>query len=206
MSENRPEPVRPRKSWGQHFLIDYNIQRKILDLAGVQPGEHVVEVGPGRGILTKGLLERGASVTAIEIDPHLIDLVRKEIPDPRLDLVSGDALRYPYEEIPGRYKVVANLPYYISTPLLFRFLQERHQIDRMVLMLQKEVAERLAAGVGKKSYGALSVILQFHADIRIAFTVSPTCFRPRPQVGSAVISVDFLPAPRLPLRDEALFL
>ena len=206
MNENRPESVRPKKSWGQHFLIDHNIQRKILDLAEIRTGEHVIEIGPGRGILTKGLLDRGANVTAIEIDPYLIDQVRKEIPDPRLDLVLGDALRYPYEEISGRYKVVANLPYYISTPLLFRFFQERRRIDRMVLMLQKEVAERLAAGIGQKSYGALSVILQFHADIRIAFTVSPACFRPRPQVGSAVISLKFLSAPRVPVKDEALFL
>jgi 16S rRNA (adenine1518-N6/adenine1519-N6)-dimethyltransferase len=206
MSENRPEPVRPKKSWGQHFLIDHNIQRKILDTAEIRPGEHVVEVGPGRGILTQGLLDRDATVTAIEIDPYLVDWVRKEITDPRLDLVLGDALRYPYEEVPGRYKVVANLPYYISTPLLFRFLEERQRIDRMVLMLQKEVAERLAAGIGKKSYGALSVILQFHADIRIAFTVSPACFRPRPQVGSAVIELKFLSSPRVPVRSEALFL
>lgn len=206
MSENRPKSVRPKKSWGQHFLIDQNIQRKILDVADIRPGEHVVEVGPGRGILTKGLLERGARVTAIEIDPYLTEQVRKEISNPRLGLVLGDALRYPYEEISGRYKVVANLPYYISTPLLFRFLQERRRIDRMVLMLQKEVAERLAAGIGQKSYGALSVILQFHADIRIAFTVAPTCFRPRPQVGSAVIALNFLSAPRVPVRDEGLFL
>lgn len=206
MTENRPRPPRPRKSWGQHFLIDYNIQRKILDAAEIRSGERVVEVGPGRGILTKGLLHRGAEVTAIEIDPQMIDLIRAEIADPRLHPILGDALRYPYETIPAPYKVVANLPYYISTPLLFRFLQERQRIDRMVLMLQREVAERLAAGIGSKSYGALSVILQFYADIRIAFTVSPACFRPRPQVGSAVITLRFLSAPRAPVRDEALFL
>jgi 16S rRNA (adenine1518-N6/adenine1519-N6)-dimethyltransferase len=206
MKENRPHSIRPRKSWGQHFLIDYNIQRKILNVADLQPEERVVEVGPGRGILTKGLLDRGAHVIAIEIDPQMVDFIRKEITDPRLDLVLGDALQYPYENIPGRYKVVANLPYYISTPLLFRFLQERQQVDQMILMLQKEVAERLAAGVGKKSYGALSVIFQFYADIQIAFTVSPTCFRPRPQVGSAVIDFKFLPAPRVAVCNEAAFI
>jgi 16S rRNA (adenine1518-N6/adenine1519-N6)-dimethyltransferase len=199
-------PIRPRKSWGQHFLIDYNIQRKILDVAEINPGEHVIEVGPGRGILTKGLLERGARVTAIEIDPLLTDAIREEITDPRLNLVSGDALRYLYEEIQGPYKVVANLPYNISTPLLFRFLQEHQRIDRMVLMLQREVADRLASGAGKKSYGALSVILQFYADIRIALTVPPTCFRPRPRVGSAVIDLKFLASPRLAVRNEALFI
>ena len=206
MEENRPPAIRPKKSWGQHFLIDYNIQRKILDVAEIRPAEHVVEVGPGRGILTKGLLERGAHVTAIEIDPQMVDVIRHEIAHPLLDLVLADALRYPYENIPGPYKVVANLPYYISTPLLFRFLKENRRIDRMVLMLQKEVAERLAAGIGKKSYGALSVILQFYADIQIAFTVPPTCFRPRPRVGSAVITLNFLSSPRAAVRDEAFFL
>lgn len=203
--KEEPRADRPRKSWGQHFLIDQNIQRKILDLAGIREGERVVEVGPGRGILTKGLLDRGASVTAIEIDPRLVNGLRQEIDDPRLDLVLGDALRYPYENIQGPYQVVANLPYYISTPLIFRFLKEHRRISRMILMLQKEVAERLAAGIGKKSYGALSVILQFYSEIEIAFTVPPACFRPRPQVGSAVIVLKFLTAPRLPVRDEALF-
>lgn len=206
MMENRPRPPRPRKSWGQHFLIDYNIQRKIVDAAEIRSGERVVEIGPGRGILTKGLLDRGAEVTAIEIDPQMIDFIKAEIADPRLHLITGDALRYRYEDIPAPYKIVANLPYNISTPLLFRFLQERRRVERMVLMLQKEVAERLAAGIGSKSYGAISVILQFYAEIRMAFTVSQSCFRPRPQVGSAVVTIQFLSVPRTPVRDEALFI
>lgn len=198
-------PARPRKSWGQNFLIDHNIQRKILDLAEIVPGERVVEIGPGRGILTKGLLDRGAEVTAVEIDPRLVEFLQKELPHPKLNLILGDALRHPYERLPAPYKVVANLPYYLSTPLLFRLLQERRRVDRMVLMLQKEVADRLAATVGRKSYGALSIIIQFYADIRVAFTVSPNCFQPRPLVDSAVVELRPLPSPRLPVRDELFF-
>lgn len=207
MKEERSHPSpRPRKSWGQNFLIDYNIQRKILDLARIGPGERVAEIGPGRGILTAGLLERGAEVIALEIDPALVDILGKEIAHPRLKLVLTDALRYPYEEIPAPYKVVSNLPYYLSTPLLFRLLEARDRISTMVLMLQKEVAERLTAPHGNKNYGALSVAVQFYADVRIAWTVSRTCFRPQPQVDSAVIVLTPLLSPRFPVRDESLFL
>lgn len=200
-------PPRPRKSWGQNFLIDPNIQRKILDAAEIRPGERVVEIGPGRGILTKGLLERGAEVLAVEIDPLLVGTLRQEIPSAHLDLVRGDALQYPYDRIapPYPYKVVANLPYYLSTPLLFRLLEERRRISRMVLMLQKEVAERLAAPVGGKNYGVLSVMVQLYADVRIAFPVSKRCFRPRPEVDSSVIVLTPLLHPRVSVRDEALF-
>lgn len=194
-----PSP-RPKKSWGQHFLIDHNIQRKILDAADLRPGERVVEIGPGRGMLTGGLLERGASVTAIEIDPLLIAPLREQFP--KLELIHGDALRYPYETLPAPYKVVANLPYNLSTPLLFRFLEDRKRISRMTLMFQKEVADRLAAPVDSKSYGALSVIFQFYTDIKIAFIVSRGCFRPRPQVGSAVVTIIPLAQPRVSVRDE----
>lgn len=202
MTETTP---RPRKSWGQNFLIDYNIQRKILDTAEIGPGERVVEIGPGRGILTKGLLERGVEVLAIEIDPLLVATLRQEIPSPHLHLLQEDALQYPYHQIPSSYKVVANLPYYLSTPLLFRLLEERQRISRMVLMLQKEVAERLVAPVGEKNYSVLSVMAQLYADIRIAFHVSRGCFRPRPDVDSSVISLTPLPHPRVSIRDEALF-
>lgn len=206
---------RPKRRWGQNFLIDQNIVRKILDCADVQPGEIILEIGPGRGILTKALLNRGAYVTAIEIDRDLAEKIEEAIgsSDPtaieqssRLTLVREDALRYPFDKIPTSYKVVANLPYNISTPILFRLLEKRHRISQMVLMLQREVAERMVADVGGKSYGALSIMLQYYTDARIAFTVSPACFRPRPKVSSAVVRIKPLPSPRVPVKDEALFL
>lgn len=202
MTETSP---RPRKSWGQNFLIDYNIQRKILDAAEIRPGEQVVEIGPGRGILTKGLLERGAELLAIEIDPLLVGTLKQTIPSTHLHLVQEDALQYPYDQIPSPYKVVANLPYYLSTPLLFRLLEERQRISRMVLMLQKEVAERLVAPVGEKNYSVLTVMVQLYAEVRIGFRVSKGCFRPRPDVDSSVIVLTPLPQARVPIRDEARF-
>ncbi|MFQ5580070.1 MAG: 16S rRNA (adenine(1518)-N(6)/adenine(1519)-N(6))-dimethyltransferase RsmA [Nitrospiria bacterium] len=202
-------PSRPRKSWGQNFLIDFNIQRKILDLAEIEQGERVVEIGPGRGMLTRGLIERRARVTAIEIDPLLVERLKKEIPSlgaPDCELVPGDALRYPYETIQVPYKVVANLPYYLSTPILFRLLEEHRQIRAMVLMLQREVAERLVAEVGTKRYGSLTVTVKYCADVRAAFDVPPNCFRPRPRVHSTVILLRPRSEGRMSLEDEALFM
>ncbi len=199
--------MRPRKSWGQHFLVDYNIQRKILDLARIQPKDRVVEIGTGYGILTKGLLERGADVIGIELDRHLVQLLREEIPAASLlHLIEGDALRFPYQEVQGPYKVVANLPYYIATPLLFRLLDARQHILLMVLMLQKEVADRMVASVGDKSYGALSVIVQFYADVQVAFPVLRSCFRPRPGIDSCVVTVTPSPAPKASVLNEPYFL
>lgn len=200
--------IRAKKRWGQNFLIDPNIAKKILDCAALQPGETVLEIGPGKGFLTKGLLARGAQVTAIEIDRELVQLIQSEIGtfEGRLTLIQDDALRYDYQLISAPYKVVANLPYYISTPLLFRLLEEKTRVTHMVLMLQKEVAERITATVGTKSYGALSIILQFFADVSIAFMVSGHCFHPKPKVSSAVISIKPLQKPRIGVRDEALFL
>lgn len=183
-------------------MIDGNIQRKILDAAQIQAGECILEIGPGTGNLTAGLLERGAQVIAIEIDRRLVSGFRYAA-HPNLTLLCADALRYSYQDLPVPYKVVANLPYAISTPLLFRLMETG---PKMVLMLQKEVALRLCASEGCENYGALSVIMQFHADVRILFSVSRNCFRPRPKVDSVVVALDPLPHPRMPVRCQEHFL
>ena len=200
-----PFPV-ARKSLGQHFLIDPNIVRKIVRLAELQPGETVLEIGPGRGILTEALLEASGLVVAIELDPALCDYLRTTLESrPNLKLVEADALHYEYDQIPGPMLVVANLPYYVSTPILFRLLKERQRVMRMVLMLQEEVAVRLAASAGGKDYSVLSVAAQFSCEVRMGFKVAPSCFRPRPRVGSAVVVLTPLPKPRVSVPDEAFF-
>lgn len=175
-------------------------------MANIASGQNIVEIGPGKGILTGLLLERGARVLAIEIDPQLVDLLHKTFP-PSLpfELICMDACRYPYENIRHPYKVVANLPYNISTPLFFRLIEETSYLTEMILMVQKEVADRLIARVGTKQYGALSVIFQSLADIKVAFPVPPQCFRPRPKVSSSVIKVILSKKDSVVLKDNKLF-
>ena len=204
MSPSLPPPL---KRFGQNFLIDQNIVRKIIDLAAIRPDETVLEIGPGRGILTRALCAKAQKVIAIEIDRQLAQaLAGDSSADPRntggvsadqnlppltacrnLDLRVGDALAFDYGSLPPDTVVVANLPYYVSTPLLFTLLESSKLIDRLILMLQTEVAQRLAARPGTKEYGALSVLTQYRAAVTLAFRVSPQCFRPRPTVGSAVV-------------------
>jgi len=176
------------KHLGQNFLIDPNIIRKIITLAELSLNDHVLEIGPGRGILTDALCHSAGSVTAIEIDPRLhAYLSERQAQFQNLSLVLGDAMTYPIEHLPLGTIVVANLPYYLSTPLLFRLLEQHHRFTRLVLMLQNEVADRLVAKSGSSAYGVLSVMAQYSAEITKAFKVSPQCFRPRPDVDSAVV-------------------
>jgi 16S rRNA (adenine1518-N6/adenine1519-N6)-dimethyltransferase len=195
-----------RAALGQHFLIDKNIVRKIVRLAQLQPGETVLEIGPGRGILTEALLEASGLVVAIELDAALCTHLRETMgARPNFQLIQGDALAFDYVQVPSPFLVVANLPYYVSTPLLFRLLEQRRRIDRMVLMLQEEVAARLAAAPGGKEYGALSIAVQLWCDVRVSFKVPASCFRPKPQVGSAVVALTPLAQPKVAVRDEKMF-
>jgi 16S rRNA (adenine1518-N6/adenine1519-N6)-dimethyltransferase len=176
------------KRLGQNFLIDPNIVRKIVAAADLSPDDTVLEIGPGRGALTEALSRAARRVVAVEIDSQLHRLLQEKHTDwPNVELVCEDALRYPLEAVPTGTIVVANLPYYISTPLLFRLLEHRHRFPRLILMLQNEVADRLVAKAGSADYGVLSVMAQYAAEMTKVFRVSAQCFRPRPEVGSAVV-------------------
>jgi 16S rRNA (adenine1518-N6/adenine1519-N6)-dimethyltransferase len=193
---------------GQHFLHDPNIVRKIIRLASIKPDETVLEIGPGRGILTQALSEAvpQGQVIAIELDPELHRLLAANLRDsPNVRLIREDALTYSFESLPGPLKVVANLPYYIATPLLFRLLEVRNKITEMILMLQREVAERITAAEGSKTYSPLSVAVQFYAQPHLAFIVPKGCFSPRPKVDSAVIRLVIRPVPKVKVIDEAFF-
>jgi 16S rRNA (adenine1518-N6/adenine1519-N6)-dimethyltransferase len=196
----------PNKRLGQNFLIDPNIVRKIVALAELRPSDHVLEIGPGRGILTEALGHAAGRVTAVEVDSRLhayLETRQAEIPN--VELVCEDALAYPVESLPMGTVVVANLPYYISTPLLFRLLDQRGRFPRMVLMLQAEVADRLVAKPGGSDYGVLSVMAQYAAEITKSFRVSAQCFRPRPEVASAVVLLRTKERTRLSQEEEVAF-
>jgi 16S rRNA (adenine1518-N6/adenine1519-N6)-dimethyltransferase len=196
----------PNKRLGQNFLIDPNIVRKIVALAELDSNDHVLEIGPGRGILTEALSRAANHVTAVEVDPRLhAYLETRQTEFPNVKLVCEDALAYPVESLPIGTVVVANLPYYISTPLLFRLLDQRDRFPRMVLMLQAEVADRLVAKPGGSDYGVLSVMAQYAADITKSFKVSAQCFRPRPEVASAVVLLRTKERTRLSRQEEVSF-
>lgn len=181
---------RPKKQLGQNFLIDGNIVRKSLELAKVGEGDHVVEIGPGLGTLTRALLDAGAIVHAVEFDPTLGNHVESiAATEPNLHLTKGDALDTPLGDLPADvpdYKIVANLPYAISTPWMAAVL-ERQLPSVMTLMLQKEAAQRYAAQPGTKNFGAISIFLHAAFDILPGHDVSGSCFYPKPDVGSTLL-------------------
>ncbi len=198
-------PPAPQKRLGQNFLIDPNIVRKIVTAAALEPGDRVLEIGPGRGVLTRALCGTADSVMALEVDGLLVRYLKETLTCSNLDLRHGDALEFPYDTLPDRTVVVANLPYYISTPLLFTLLEANRRISRMVLMLQAEVADRIVAGPNTVGYGILSVLSEYRAEANFAFRVSKNCFRPRPDVDSAVITLNVRRHPSVSVSNEALF-
>ena len=186
---NLPPP--PRKRLGQHFLIDPNLLRKIVSLAAIQPSDSVCEIGPGGGALTGLLCQTAKQVLALEVDPRMVEFLKTELAGhDNLNVQERDALKYPFDQLEPSTVVVANLPYNISTPIMFRLLEAQQHISRMVLMLQLEVAKRLVAKPSTKDYGVLSVMVQHLAEVRFGFKVSRKCFRPVPDVDSGVVRLD----------------
>ncbi len=198
---------RPKKSLGQNFLVDPNYIRKIINAAEIMPHETILEIGPGHGVLTRALAEKAGRVIAIELDRALLKILQEKLADLKnLRLIQADAMTFDYQQLDGPLKVVANLPYNIAIPLIFRLMEIRKKLTHMVLMLQKEVGQRIVAKPGGKDYGVLSVTLQYYTEPRLMFTVPRTCFVPRPRVDSAIIKLKVLPEPRWPVKDEGWFL
>ncbi|MBW7957356.1 MAG: ribosomal RNA small subunit methyltransferase A [Deltaproteobacteria bacterium] len=201
-------PTRPKKRYGQHFLTDKNIVRKIVSAAEVSEGELVLEIGPGTGVLTEALVQAGARVLAIEVDEELAAGIRERFPADKVEVIRGDALKLSFRELGerhGKLKLVANLPYYISGPVLAKLLEEREAFTIMVLMFQKEVGERIVSGPGSRDYGILSVLAQAYTDVKKEFDVPARLFFPKPKVDSTVLSFRVLGSPKVPLVDERFF-
>lgn len=199
-----------KKRWGQNFIFDLNLLRRIVAEAGIGAGDSVVEIGPGAGTLTRELLEKGAQVLAIEIDPALFPVLEKVLEGTKGIVVQGDALKINFDEMAAAYglehpyKVVANLPYYITTPLIMSLLENRYHIEDIVVMVQKEVAERLTASPGTKEYGAVTLAVEYYAEAVILFPVSRQLFRPIPEVDSALLRLKPRKAPLVQVCDEEL--
>jgi 16S rRNA (adenine1518-N6/adenine1519-N6)-dimethyltransferase len=203
--------LRPTKSWGQNFVVDANTVRRIVRLAQVGPGDCVVEVGPGLGSLTLALLESGARVSAVEVDPVLAAAlprtIQARLPERAayLTVVTADALAVHTLPDPPPNALVANLPYNVSVPVVLSFLERFPTLDRVLVMVQLEVAERLAAGPGSKAYGVPSVKAAWYAAARLAGTVPRSVFWPVPNVDSGLVELRRRPAPTTSATREEVF-
>ncbi|MBF0519473.1 MAG: ribosomal RNA small subunit methyltransferase A [Nitrospirae bacterium] len=193
------------KKLGQHFLYDEGILSDIVSASGITNEDVVVEIGPGTGSLTQKLVETAGKVIAIELDRLLYDRLCKRFP-PRTDfqLFHADAMKFDYSGITS-FKAMGNIPYYITTPLIFRLIEERPRLSSMAFTMQKEVAERIASPPGNKSYGVLSVVIQYIALTSIKFIISRNAFRPPPAVDSAFIVIDMLKSPAAMVDNEKIF-
>ena len=196
------------KSLGQNFLVDDSVLDDIVNGAEVNSEDFVIEIGPGVGTLTAQLLMKAKRVTAIELDNDLIPILQKELgSNKNFDLIHKDALKVDFKELIGEeksVKLVANLPYYVTTPIILKLLKDGYNFKSLTIMIQKEVAERIDAEPNCKEYGALSVLVQYYCNTNIIRRVPPTCFIPRPKVESIVIKLDRLEEPRVKVKDVKL--
>lgn len=228
MSENRPKPYlgNPQetiavlnrykfafqKKFGQNFLIDTHVLERIIDEAGITPDDFVLEIGPGIGTMTQYLACAAREVVAVEIDKVLIPILEGDtlkafdnVTVINEDILKVDINKLVEEKNGGRpIKVVANLPYYITTPIIMGLYESHVPVSSITVMVQKEVAQRMQAGPGSKDYGALSLAVQYYASPYIAANVPPNCFMPRPNVGSAVIHLESYQNPPVSVKDEKL--
>ncbi|PJN47983.1 Ribosomal RNA small subunit methyltransferase A [Paenibacillus sp. GM2FR] len=202
-----------KKSLGQNFLIDQNILYKIVEAAGLDEDKGALEIGPGIGALTEKLAQTAGTVTAVEIDQRLIPILREVLePYENVKVHHGDVLKVDLHELfrqdfadVSKVSVVANLPYYVTTPILMKLLEEKLPLENIVVMIQKEVAERMAAAPGSKDYGSLSIAVQYYSEPKLVCIVPHTVFIPQPNVASAVIRLAVREQPPVSVEDEGFF-
>lgn len=198
----------PKKLLGQNFLIDEKIASKIVEAVDIRKGDTIVEVGPGRGILTEKILDFPCKLFAVELDRGLYSSLQRRLGDrKKLKLVRGDFLRFDLRLAAkeGKLKLVGNLPYRITGPVMRKIVGDREVIEAAVFMVQKEVADRLSASSGTKAYGLLSIFVQVYAEVEKLFQVSPKCFKPQPKVSSTVVRMTIRPIPLVKPEEEQFF-
>lgn len=197
------------KGLGQNFLIDDTVLKNIIEAAEITDDDFIIEIGPGIGALTKELLKKAKSVCSIEIDDCLIPILNEELGQfDNFNLIHKDALKLDFNEIIGdeqSVKLVANLPYYVTTPIVNKLLTKGYKFKSLIIMVQKEVAERMAAKPNCKEYGSLTLLVQYYCDVNIIRKVSPSSFLPQPKVDSIILKLERLEKPRIDVKDEDLF-
>jgi len=202
--------IRPSRKLSQSFLVDVNTIHKIAGAGKFSSEDVVVEIGAGIGVMTKDIAKAARQVIAVEIDPKMIEILQDQLAEfDNVEIYSGDILKFDFalksNQYGDKFKVIGNVPYNISSPVIFHLLSYRSVINHFTLMLQKEVVDRLVSPPDNKHYGVPSVLLQMHADVKRLFDVPATCFYPVPKVSSSIISGTFLENPRVELADEVFF-
>jgi len=202
--------VKPKKGLGQNFLFDKNIQRKLVASYNLKAGDCVLEIGAGYGQLTKLIAHDAAFVYALEIDPELCKTLRDNIKGfTNIKIINQDILRFNLKRYFGRFKnkikVVGNIPYYITTPIIEHLLKYRHKIESVFITVQKEFAKRIVANAGSKEYGSLSCFVQYHSIPKILFFIKKNSFSPRPKVDSCLLQLKIRGVPAVIVKDEKLF-
>lgn len=202
--------IKPSKGLGQNFLTDKNILGRMVDAAEIEKEDEVLEIGPGIGTLTRQLAARAGKVVAVEIDKRLLPVLEYTVePLGNVKVINGDILSFDLKTLwrdcfAGKVKVVANLPYYVTSPIVMKLLEEGLPLQRIVIMVQREVAQRMSACPGRKDYGALSIAVQYHSQPSIVAVVPPTVFIPPPKVNSAIVRLDIGNSKRYAVKDERL--
>ncbi|MBD3289517.1 ribosomal RNA small subunit methyltransferase A [candidate division KSB1 bacterium] len=198
---------RPKKNLGQNFLIDENVIRKLVNALMLTPEDHVLEIGPGHGVITKHVVSKVRRFVAVELDRNLADKLRREFSGiDNFELIEQDFLKINLVTLFGDYsqwKVFGNIPYHLTSSIIFNLIEHRHQAKSLTLMIQKEVARRIQSQPNSKLYGILAIYSQLYADVKLLFEVSKNVFYPRPKVDSAVVQWNFLPQPRYYIEDES---
>lgn len=192
---------RPKKNLGQNFLTDVHIQQKIIQACDLKIDDVVVEIGPGQGVLTRLIAPQVARLICVETDRDLIEPLRASLP-PAVEVVHADFLKWDMSHLPDGIKVIGNIPYYISTPIIEKLIKERAKLSSAFLTVQLEFGQRLKAQAGGKDYGSLSCFAQYYADIKMLFKIKNTCFKPAPKVDSCFLRLMMRPQPEVMAADE----
>lgn len=202
--------IRPKQSLGQNFLRDENISRKIVASLNTQPDDVVLEIGPGEAALTKYLVPQVHKLIVVDVDERVINRMQRMYPNNEVEILHQDFLKTNFEEMllrrnATKLRIIGNIPYNITSPILFHILDNRSHVSDATVMMQKEVAKRLVAKPKTKDYGILAVFCQLFTDVELLFDVSAACFFPPPKVTSSVVRMNILDSPRYPVHDETFF-
>lgn len=200
--------LKPNKRLGQNFLINENIIENIIEKSNISEEDIIIEIGPGLGSLTKGLLKKVKKVIAIELDPKMVDILKNRFQSDNLKIIYGDVLKIELKDLISHYnnvKIVANLPYYITTPIVMKLLEERLNIESITIMVQKEVGNRFCACPGSKDYGAITVGINYYTHSDIVIDVDKSNFLPVPEVDSCVVHMKVLKEPPVQVNNEKIF-